>query len=315
MKIQILFVRVFGIGNAVLSIPAIKCYRDAGCDVTVLVGSTKDDFGANQVLSRLPGVRVVGDQPGLIRFEDFDHIVLSMPYDGRYGTEANTNFPCEVHDGRPRPDPSTFGFSSWKKHEAKYQLEIAKEITGNVDALARTGTRYPINPGDLDTSFWNESVTAGDFVYLGIGRKYDDAGFWDKKHWGDSNFIELAEMILERHPEKKIVCTGGLKDTTGTGRVLIDALSKHKERFKFAMHTDIQNSFRTIAACHSYVGNDTGMMHVAASMNKPVVAVFNFENTIVKNHPLCEKWRVLQGHDEPVEVDLVYNSWKELIDG
>jgi len=300
---KILFVRVFGIGNAVLSIPAIKHYRDTGHDVTVMVGSTKDDFGASEVLSRLPGVSVVGNKPGVIRFEDFDHIVLSMPYDGRYGTQANTNFPCEVHDGRPRPDPSTFGFSSWERHEAKYQLEIAERVTGRRHSCP------------LDSSFWDEPITDDGFVYLGIGRKYDDAGFWDKKHWGDKNFIEFAKLVLDNHPEKSIVCTGGLQDLSGTGRSLISDLSSYKERFKFSLHTDLQHSFRRIASCNSYVGNDTGMMHVAASMNKPVVAVFNFENTIVKNHPLCENWRVLQGHEEPVSVGIVYNSWKELING
>lgn len=307
---SLLFVRVFGIGNAVMSVPAIKHYRDSGeYNVTVLVGTGPDDFGAKEVLSELPGVRVVTDKEFAFMSNGWNDVVLSIPYDGRF--DPRSLHAGRIHDGRPRPDPSTFGFSSWERHEAIYQLQVAESICG-YPSIPITDDVGP-NDFQVDSSFYRGEVTQGDYVYLGIGRKYDSAGFWEKKHWGDGNFIEFCRLVLDNHPEKRVVCTGGLKDMNGTGRALIHGLADYRERFKFTYfpHEPMQSSFRVIAGCHSYVGNDTGMMHVAASMDKPVVTVFNFEGTLRKNHPLCRRWKVLEGHSEPVTPRMVYDSWRE----
>ena len=39
----------------------------------------------------------------------------------------------------------------------------------------------------------SRNLTLG--VYLGVGRKRDAAGFWEKTNWGDENYAELVEKI------------------------------------------------------------------------------------------------------------------------
>lgn len=313
MTRKVLFGRVFGIGNAVMAIPAIKHYRDTpGYDVTVVVGTTKDDTGALEVLRMLEGIRVLTDRELFIESLSgweprdgrptvrpphmFDDGILSIPYDGRWNNVFNVI--CErVWDGRTRPDPATTGFVSWMKHEAEYQLDIAEHLTG----------RPAIRP--IDSSFYGGAADASPVVYFGIGYKKDRDGFWKKKHWGDENFLGLARMILENHPGREIIVTGDTEDMRGTGRLLAGL----GNRVKVSMPGLVQ-SIGLLAGCDSYIGNDTGMMHVAASMGKAVVSVFNFEGTKVKNSPLCERSAVIEGHSEIPSCQMVYNVWKDLLD-
>ncbi len=304
-----------------MSVPAIRYLRDhSGHEVDVLVGTTRDDVGAHQVLRGLSGVRLMTDHEllaGLGRHDRWDIGIGSIPYDGRWDSLLENH--CDlVLDCRPRPDPSTFGFSSWRKHEAEYQHEIARDVChtcecGGYFSRSHNRTRgCDIHGwhGRLDTSFWAGPVSCGDYVYLGVGRKRDVAGFWDRKHWGDENFVVLAERILTE-TGLNVVCTGDTYDVSSTGRVMLHALSRFGARFSF-MGTGLERAFDVVAGCHSYIGNDTGMMHVAASMDKSVVAVFNLEGTLRKNHPLCSRWRVLEGHTVPVSVETVYDAWRSL---
>lgn len=309
---RVLFGRVFGIGNAVMSVPAIKHYRDTpGFEVTVVVGTTPDDAGALDVLRMLQGVRVVTDAELMEHvtawsrhsgemYPRFDHGVLSIPHDGRWGQL----FPhiCErVWDGRTRPDPSTTGFVSWERHEALYQLEVAEQVTGRQR-----------QPGPIDPSFYDHPVHQSKTVYLGVGYKRDVAGFWARKHWGDDNFVRFAELVLQRGDSYGVMVTGNADDMRSIGRRLA-ALSP---RVSVGM-PPLGASISAVSQVGSYVGNDTGMMHVAASMGKPVVGIFNFEGTIQKNHPLCPNWSAMVGYgpDGPPTPRMVYDTWSEMMEG
>lgn len=313
----LLFARCFGIGNALMSVPAIKHYARCGFDVTVLVGTGPDDGGAYEVLSAVNWPTeylrptILKDSHTVVG-RRWDVGVFSIPYDGRWvQLESSCGF---VYDGRPRPDPSTFGFSSWEKHEAEYQLELAETLTGVPAKRELWGGPDP----SIGHPAW--PVEGANYaVYLGIGRKRDAAGFWEKKHWGDENYLELARMILahdSRH-NFELVSSGNRMDLLTTGKFLIQNLPKAAgpagRGFGFA-ENGIQGTMNVMSRCHSFIGNDTGTMHLAAAMGLPIVSVFKFEGTRRKNHPLSDPltWEVLEGHDRDVTPEEVYNAWKRV---
>jgi hypothetical protein len=106
----------------------LKAIASLGCTVDVLVGSTPDDVGALEVFIDLKAYancirHIWVDRVG---FEApvYDLAIMSIPFDGRWRNGVDFQAK-EVLDGRTRPDPSTTGLSSWKKHEVMYQLENA----------------------------------------------------------------------------------------------------------------------------------------------------------------------------------------------
>jgi hypothetical protein len=268
--VRILVGKVFGIGNAVMAVPMIKALQykpDAVVDI--LIGSTPDDVGAFQVLSKVvrpPGKIYVGSALEC----DYDVAVMAIPFDGRWQNGAHFRA-TKVLDGRTRPDPSTTGLISWKDHEANYQMENARSL-GFQDY-------------DPKCSFLGHVPKDERQIYIGVGYKKDTAGFWKVKHWGNDNYAKLINLLLARLPcDWKIVTTGDMADLQLSIGPIMRAVNN--SRFQQVPTTNLDDAFHVVASSRLYIGNDTGMMHVASSAGCDVLAMFFLENSIVKSRPL-----------------------------
>lgn len=289
---KILFAKTFGLGNAVMSVPTVKALSKLG-HVTVLVGTTPDDGGAfdvfNVLRDHLGGtIDVVKDTA--LSAGEFDVAVLSIPFDGRW--KDGVHFSARrVIDGRTRPDPTTTGLVSWKKHEVDYQLDNALELG------------YFNGPQTM--KFFEPRVLRSTTVYVGVGHK--KGGEWAVKHWGNDGFIELARKIVAGG--MKVVMTGDAVDMALSmgpiKRAVGDGCSFEVCPFK--------RSFDVISSCCAYVGNDTGMMHVACSIDVPTVGLFFMENSIVKNGPRCSRSIALDGSSKRPTPDEVYQALVEVL--
>ena len=244
--------------------------------VDVLVGDLPDDFGAWHVLSKV----VCGQGKIYVREaleRDYDVAVMAIPYDGRWWNGVHFRAKT-VMDGRPRPDPTTMGFSSWKKHEVEYQMENARSLgfEGNTPSC----------------QFLPYSAPVPKSFYVGVGYKKDRAGFWKVKHWGNENYAKLIKILLERHPDATVHVTGDLPDFALSIAPIAKLVSNQR---LVCSNTNIEESFSIVSSCTTYIGNDTGMMHVAAACDRRVVGLFFMENAATKNHPWCSDWTIFDG--------------------
>jgi hypothetical protein len=288
---RILFGKCFGLGNAVMSVPAVKALAKLG-SVTVLVGSTIDDGGAHEVFSILRdhmkgSITVVRDSAK--GCGEFDVAVMSIPFDGRW--KNGVHFDAKrVLDGRTRPDPSTVGLVSWERHEVDYQLDNALELG------------YFNGPQSM--RFFEPRIVPMSTVYLGVG--YKKNAEWAVKHWGNENFIELADRIVASG--KAVVMTGDRVDAAMTmgpiKRAVGAGCSFETCSFK--------RSFDVVSSCCAYVGNDTGMMHVASSLDVPTVGLFFLQNSIVKNGPRSTRFAAIDGSSRRPTPDEVYQTLAEV---
>ena len=280
----VLYGRVFGTGNAVMSVPAVKAIASVHGPVDILVGGRPEDGGSWSVFNALRRNYpwVVGDI--FIENVPLDRpyavAVMAIPFDGRW--RNGVNFAAdEVIDGRPRPpladgSEAPLGFSSWLKHEAEYQMEDAQLL----------GHRIGQRPS---SAFLPEPVDFGDgTVYLGIGYKRSNDAIWLRKSWGPQNFSRFCRAL----PQTKFFSTGNVTDLQQVARY-IDA-----PNFDFRV-TTWEGSFEEMSDSSAYFGNDTGMMHVAASLGRPTFGLYAFENLDVKNHPLDCDYRFLRMPVEP----------------
>ena len=296
---NILVGKCFGIGNAVMAIPMIRALQSLpDTRVDILIGDTSDDVGARQVLSK-----VVSGTGKLYVTSALEHLydvaVMAIPFDGRWvnGVHFEAN---RVLDGRTRPDPSTTGLDSWKIHEIDYQME-------NAFALGYDPRNFPPS-----TKFLNSVDGNPNKIYVGLGYKKDVAEFWKVKHWGNENYAALIKKLLDSNPKIRVVTTGDIGDLQHT----IGPISRlvNDKRFEFRCTSNLDESFYSLSTCGSYVGNDTGMMHVAASCNLRVLGLFFMKNAWVKNRPWCGNAICLDAsHGEDLSVDSVFNHVVQMV--
>lgn len=294
---QFLFGKVFGIGNCVMAIPAIKALSSIGV-VDLLIGSTPDDVGAFDVLSPLKGTYVRDIYINSVQLDiKYDCAIMSIPFDGRWRNGIHF-YANEVIDARPRPgDPNIISLDSWEKHESEYQMDTARIFgyTGSMPSF----------------SFLNDKLTFKDkdLVYIGMGFKRDANSFWSKKHWGNERFVEFINAVKKLRPQTKFITTGGNIDLP----VMVEVSRQTGMQFSVL---SLSNSFKTVSMCSSFFGNDTGMAHVAASCEIPTYVMTAFQKSETKNHPSGPKYKCNPFHSEvmdPVSVakDFINYVWGE----
>ncbi len=296
---KILYCTTFGIGNTVMAIPAIRALKSMGHDLDVLVGTMPDDGGALEVMLKLRDIWMTVDNVYNDRVDTdrkYDLAILSIPYDGRW--HNGIHFKADrIMDGRTRPDPSTTGLVSWKKHEIEYQMDNARDL-GYVGPTADTSFLLPLELGRV----FRPRADARKF-YFGLGYKKDAAGFWKKKHWGNENFAELAKLILASNPGNQVVMTGDAMDFQLSIAPVIRMVNSVRVIYQQGA---LLKSFDVLSGCDVYVGNDTGMMHVAASLRLPTYGLFFLENSIVKSRPWGENCHAIDGVGRSVSPQEVF---------
>jgi len=298
---NVLVGKTFGIGNFVCSIPMIKALCSVG-NVTVLTGKTPDDIGAIDVHIRLKNDLNFTDGGADVSWlcdekRRYDVAVMAIPYDGRW--KEGVHFLADkVVDCRPRPEFSKeLGFSSWKKHEVEYQMENAYEL-GYIGKIP-------------DCSFMKPVEKIKRRVYVGMGYKRDTSGFWNQKHWGNENFVELIKKILSSYDDATVVTSGNMTDAVTT---MWPIMRKVNDLNRFTVRqTSLFSSFDIINSCDVYVGNDTGMMHVAASTGCKTIGIFKLDNSWTKSSPWCEHAIAIKGYNRNVDVDEVFEHVKEFM--
>lgn len=266
---KILVGKCFGLGNAVMSVPMVRALATLGT-VDVLLGNTPDDGGSLDVFLHLQRLGVIHDVH-LVNActKRYDVAVMAIPFDGRWVN--GTHFTADsVIDCRPRPDFSpVLGFSSWKRHEVQYQMDNAYHLgfVGGVPSMS-----FAPQPTEWDR----------DLVYLGLGFKRDADSFWSKKHWGNERFIDFIKRCRELRPQIRFRATGNAADIAQT----IIPISREVGDLG-SVTANITSAIEVVGRCGSYFGNDTGMMHVAASFDMPTFGLMAYENVATKNHPWC----------------------------
>lgn len=91
-----------------------------------------------------------------------------------------------------------------------------------------------------------------------------------KPGWDTVNFIELCRIICEKY-KAKIYLYGG-KDECEIGRTFESSLRDNVVNLTGVL--SLEETFWGISKMNIFVSNDTGLMHVAASQNIPLVAIF-----------------------------------------
>jgi ADP-heptose:LPS heptosyltransferase len=312
---RILVGKTFGLGNAVLAIPLLKALSENGAKVDVLIGSGPDDYGALDVFTQLQITFSDDDaQLGQVinhiwidsvprHVASYDVAIMAIPFDGRW--QNGVHYQAErVMDGRKRPgNVDRLGFDMWQKHEVEYMMENAREL-GYQKETPSSWFGIP-----------DSSAIDHDFVYVGIGFKRDPGGFGLSKHFGAERYAALMKAIRQIRPGTKFVSTGGAADMMESYQIIRALRDQNYSDYYRCDLGGLQKAFGVIAKCGSYIGNDTGMMHVAASLSMPTMGLFAYPDLITKNPPFCERSKCLAFSADFPPVELVAKEFVDFVWG
>ncbi|MCO6523758.1 MAG: ADP-heptose--LPS heptosyltransferase RfaF [Candidatus Schmidhempelia sp.] len=97
------------------------------------------------------------------------------------------------------------------------------------------------------------------------------AEFGPAKRWPDYHYAVLADKLIEQGAH--IILLGSMKDKP-VGEAII-AQMKHKTQcINLAGSTTLEQAVNLLAGCQAVVSNDSGLMHIAAALSTPLVALY-----------------------------------------
>ena len=153
------------------------------------------------------------------------------------------------------------------------------------------------------------------------------AAYGPAKQWFPERFAALADRFSRGWGARLLIF--GSQGDRGTASQLIQ--NAHSEAADFTGQTTLGQAIGLMARCRLFVTNDSGLMHVAAALGVPVVAIFGStdpartaplgKNCRVVRKPLpcapCLKTHCPEKREcmEKITVDEVYEAARELWDG
>ena len=156
---------------------------------------------------------------------------------------------------------------------------------------------------------------------------------WSKqqaKRWPIEHYADLGKKIIEEF-DASIAIVGG-KEEQEAGEYI--ARSWPKDRWTiFANRLSILETADLLRRCEFYVGNDTGAMHLAATVGTPCVAIFSAKDppeswhpygnnhVVLRKSPPCRNCYLTECHDNKLRclteicVDEVFEQCKKMLAG
>jgi heptosyltransferase-2 len=100
------------------------------------------------------------------------------------------------------------------------------------------------------------------------------AEFGGAKRWPAEHFAALARSIVAADAQAQVALLGSPKDKEVCDTVLDAAALAPGAMFNLAGATSLAEAIALIARAAAVVSNDSGLLHIASALNRPVVALY-----------------------------------------
>jgi ADP-heptose:LPS heptosyltransferase len=272
-----------GIGNVILATPLLAALNELR--FTIDVWLTADYAETSDLLQPWSVIRSVQTSTSLaLRSTDYCHIIPAIPpfYWPRYASAYSGSFPV-----LPRPSDSLF-----YQNEQEYYLNFARRLGYPIDRSLPVC--LPIAPSQVP------GVSLSTLI-IAPGCK---TGEMASKRW--PHYAELADQFLD-------VAVVGTADDLARYNGEPIRFGPHVKMF--VDHLTLRETAGLIAAAGGFVGNDSGLSHIAAAVGTPAVMIFGptSEHTLGR---LAQNVRILRrGYRcEPCWFDLRFRACAGRID-
>ena len=161
-------------------------------------------------------------------------------------------------------------------------------LSGDAD-VQNDRPKLRLQPDSVDAQLKEMGLQRGTYVVFAPGAEYGPA-----KRWPVSHFVELAlqlpvQVVLLGSGKEAALCRSIASELEHANAVQCIDLSGR---------TSLDQALAVISAAQSMVSNDSGLMHVAAALSVPQVAVFGSSSPL-HTPPLSDKAHVLWLKNDP----------------
>ncbi|MBI5181846.1 MAG: lipopolysaccharide heptosyltransferase II [Nitrospirae bacterium] len=153
-----------------------------------------------------------------------------------------------------------------KKHQVWYYLDLLRPIGINIE---RPELNLKIGNKDKSSALNILKINRikKDDLIIGIN---PGASYGPAKRWLPDKYAKLAEMLIERH-NARIILFGSKDDKEVAAEIVSISTAKP---LNLAGITSLTETAALIEQCRLFITNDSGLMHIAAALNVPVIAIF-----------------------------------------
>jgi len=157
-------------------------------------------------------------------------------------------------------------------HQTGYYLEMVKALgcsTSGADIHLKPGRETEVLAESLMKRFGLEKDRP--LVGMAPGAAYGPA-----KKWFPERFSAVSDRLMDAFPVQTILFgSAGDRDSTAAVRQYAK-LPLHD----LAGQTSLKEAMALMSRCRLFVSNDSGLMHVAAALGVPTIAIFGSTNTV-----------------------------------
>ncbi|MBI2849353.1 MAG: glycosyltransferase family 9 protein [Chloroflexi bacterium] len=153
-------------------------------------------------------------------------------------------------------------------HEVEYWLQVASTLGAHTE---NRRLEIFIPPEDeARATEWMSSIEGKIIVALHPGGGQNGPS----RRWLPQGFAEIGRTLAEKY-KARILLVGGAQEQ-GLAQQVADLMDG--EALNWAGRTSFKELGAILKHCHLFVGNDSGVMHLATAVGVPVVAVFGPSN-------------------------------------
>src|SRR3989339_764481 len=274
---SILCIQLWGMGESILTLPAIIAVKKANPKATISVLATarnKDVFFGQKDIDN---VIELGMSPGMIlsfmrNNKDMFDLVIDF--------EEYLNISAII---AARVGKHTIGFSGQPRsrvYDESIPYNDAQHVVVTCMDLARLAgakgvpTELPTLGADLSDKkrvdiFLRESGV-GKQPFVGFGTSVAESS--KSRMWPKENFARLADWMIGK--ENVHVVFVGTRGEVDAIQEIIELMHHKDKAVNGAGRLSMRQLFDFVGRCRMFIGNDSGPMHVAAAMRVPTIGLF-----------------------------------------
>lgn len=170
---------------------------------------------------------------------------------------------CEMREGSGLVSKAICGPHS-EDHVIERYLDVARHLGAEIRNI-----EFPLPNLDKEMVTIKEKLTASGmqaqkYVVFVPGAR------WETKEWPPNHYAELAEKITA--DDTYVVLAGGPDEREKAA--LIEAAAKTDKIIDLTGQTSLRELAALIKGCKVFISGDTGPLHFAAALKKPLIAMY-----------------------------------------
>jgi heptosyltransferase II len=138
----------------------------------------------------------------------------------------------------------------------------------------------------VETKFSAAKISASNVYVMCPGAEYGPT-----KRWPTSHFADLAQRLIASNPKTQIILLGS-KGDHALAQEIASLAKQDAHIHNWCGHTSLDEAIALIGMSKAVISNDSGLMHIAAALKTPQVAIFGSSDP-AHTPPLSDKAKVI----------------------